>query len=161
MEKKINKYLSSVRRKLNLPKSVRQRCIDDLQTTIKVRLENGENWEQIHQTMGKPQAVAAQLQEQLQEFAYHKSKWRFAFLALAVLGGGCLAWYLGVTWFAGLLAGQMIESLGVIGGADGPTAVFVTKSAGVDWDLVLMLGALIVGIVGYWCLCRLGGRKSS
>lgn len=158
MEKEIRNYLAAVRRNLNLPRQLRQRCISDLQTTIQARLESGENWAQIQHSMGAPKAVAAELREQFGEFVYRKSPWRYVCLAVAVGCGLWLAWYLGVTWFARLLAGQA-ASLGVIGGADGPTAIFVTSNPGFDWDLVIMGALVVAGVAGYWRLCRCKPKK--
>lgn len=46
-------------------------------------------------------------------------------------------------------------SIGVIGGADGPTSIFVTSSAAPAWKLVLNLILLLLGIFGF----RSVGRK--
>ena len=55
--------------------------------------------------------------------------------------------------FARILANEA-ASIGIIGGADGPTAIFVTTSPGFDWDIVLMAGLLIGGIAGFLRLRR-------
>ena len=46
-------------------------------------------------------------------------------------------------------------TIGVIGGADGPTAIFVTASAAPVWKLVMNLILLLLGIFGF----RSVGRK--
>lgn len=163
MEHTIKRYIAAVGRRLELPRDVKKRCLSDLRATITSRLAGGESWEQVREALGSPGEAAARIREQTAEFAYHKSKWRFAFLALAVLSGGWLAFYGGMMLILtlSLRAAAPAQSVGIIGGADGPTAVFVTTSAGPDWDLILMAGALLVGIVGYWHLRRLGGGKTS
>ena len=49
-------------------------------------------------------------------------------------------------------------SIGVIGGADGPTAIMVTgsvfQSVGFDWDIVFVAALLIVGVLGFLHLRR-------
>ena len=81
-----------------------------------------------------------------------KSPWRFAFLAAAFLGalellGSAAAWILCyIATATGFSIGEA-ASIGIIGGADGPTAIFVT---GPGWTSLLMpLILLIVGIAGY------------
>ena len=37
----------------------------------------------------------------------------------------------------------MASTIGIIGGADGPTAIFVTSAPGIDWD-VAIIGAIVV-----------------
>lgn len=153
MEKAIKTYLNAVRRRLNLPKDIKNRCISDLQTTIQARMENSESWEEIQSSLGTPKEVAAELSEQMKEYVYRKSPWRYVFLALAILCALWLAWYLGLTMFTQIFANEA-ASLGVIGGADGPTAIFVTTSPGFDWDIVLVAGLLIGGIAGFLRLRR-------
>ena len=41
-------------------------------------------------------------------------------------------------------------SVGIIGGADGPTAVFVTTSVGGHWLIPLVM--VVMGVMGYICL---------
>ena len=155
MGKEIRKYIAAVGRRLNLPGKVKKRCLSDLQTTIAVRVESGETWESIRGFLGEPSRVAADLNEQMKEFAYRKSPWRFVFLAAAVVSGGWLAFYAGVQLILQTLVGEA-GSVGIIGGADGPTAIFVTSAPRPDWDLIIMGAILIVGIVGF---IRLGRCK--
>ena len=91
-----------------------------------------------------------------------ESRFRFIFLALAVVTGGWLAWY-GAFQFlvnrfltdgasSAILTQSEAASIGIIGGADGPTAIMVATTAGPDWDLILAAGLFIVGLVGYFLL---------
>ena len=90
------------------------------------------------------------------------SKFRFVFLALSVVTGGWLAWY-GAFQFlvskfltdgasTAILTQSEAASLGIIGGADGPTAIMVATTAGPDWDLILVGALFIIGLVGYFLL---------
>lgn len=87
-----------------------------------------------------------------------KSPWRFVCLAAAVISGSWLAFY-GIIQ---LLAFRALEgeaaSIGIIGGADGPTAVFVTTRTGFDWDVALMAAVFVLGIAGFMIL-RCGKNK--
>ncbi len=163
-QKKMKKYTNSVERKLNLPREVKVRVMHDFISSIAARREAGMTEDEIYAELGKPKDAAAAINAQMQEFAYRKSPWRFAFGALAVGSGLWVALYLLLQCF-GLLLNTMqfsfspnfSASVGIIGGADGPTAIFVTgPSFYPDWDLLLMVLLMIVGIVGYFRLrkCR-------
>ena len=152
MEKEIKKYLTAVRRRLNLPKDIKNRCISDLQTTIQARIENGEGWEDIQSSLGTPQQVAAELSQQLKEFVYRKSPWRFLFLAAAILSGGWLIFYAGMQMVLRIIADNA-ASIGIIGGADGPTAIFITTGPVMNWD-ALTMGALCAASIAVFLLLR-------
>ena len=163
-EKKMKKYMASVRRRLNLPKEIRDRVMSDLVSDIQARRDSGMTDEQIYAELGSAQKVADDLNGQMKEYAYRKSPWRFVFLACAVYGGVKLLgdlWVKLVYWFCVFfmeIRSQFVPdesySIGVIGGADGPTAIFVTSP---DWvhSLIPVL-AQIIGIWGYLHLkkCR-------
>ena len=170
-EKEIKKYITSVKRRLNLPKDIRSRLLSDLQTTINARLEQGEEWASIKASLGTPEAVAAEFTEQMKEFAYRKSPWRFVCAAAAVLSGVWLILYAILQRFGMLLntlqwsfSPNESASIGIIGGADGPTAIFVTGAVasghGLDWDVILVIAVFIVCIVGYLRLRRCKQKKS-
>lgn len=91
----------------------------------------------------------------MNESSTRKSPWRFAFLAIAVLSGVWLAFYAAVQVFAQYLisAGEQAD-IGIIGGADGPTAIMVATSSGTDWDLIIVAAVMIIGIAGYIRLRR-------
>ena len=91
-----------------------------------------------------------------------KNPWRFAFLACALYGAVKLLgglWVNIVYWFSVLFMEIRSEfvpneaySVGIIGGADGPTAIFVTAPVWVSY--LIPTAALIVGIWGYLRLSR-------
>ena len=95
-----------------------------------------------------------------------KNPWRFAFLACGVYGAVKLLgglWVNIVYWFSVLFMEIRSEfvpneaySIGIIGGADGPTAIFVTAPVWISY--LIPTAALIVGIWGYLRLRR-GGQK--
>ena len=68
-----------------------------------------------------------------------RSPWRFVCLAAAVVSGGWLVFYGAVQLLAlRALEGEAV-SIGIIGGADGPTQIFVTTAPPDLWSLVLPL----------------------
>ena len=149
----MKKYMKAVRRRLNLPKGVKDRVMTDFASSIAARKEAGETDEQIIAELGTPKEAAALLNEQMKEYTYQKSPWRWAALAAASLGG-LLLMYNGVV---GLLAHMLTEainasaSVGVIGGADGPTTIFVTTSpSGTGWIVWAMV--TVMGLIGFWYL---------
>ncbi len=151
-EKKMKRYVNAVERRLNLPRNVKARVMSDFGSSISARREAGQTDEQIYEELGDPKKAAADLNEQMKEFAYRKSPWRYVFLGTAIVSGLWLAVY-GITQILGFLILSRADidaaSVGIIGGADGPTAIFVTSRIGIDWDLVIVILLLILGIVGF------------
>lgn len=75
-------------------------------------------------------------------------------LAVAILGGlellgNLAAWGIAKCLMVSAARGE-IGTVGIIGGADGPTTVFVASAGVVNWLLPLALVAM--GIAGYICL---------
>lgn len=157
-QKKMKKYCNAVERRLNLPLSVKARVMSDFTSSIQERRDAGQTDEEIYAELGAPKEVAALLNEQMKEFAYRKSPWRYIFLALAILCALWLAWYLGLTMFAQLLANEA-ASIGIIGGADGPTAIFITTKHGFDWDILLVAMLMVGGILGFLRLRKCKPKK--
>ncbi len=158
-QKKMKKYMTAIERRLNLPRDVRVRVMTDLQSSVAARREAGQTDEEIYTDLGVPEAVAAELNEQMKEYAYTKSKWRWAALAGAVIAGVMLL-FEGITgllvWLLNISVNES-NSLGIIGGADGPTAIFVTAAPrGYDW----VLWALVLAMCGIGCW-RLNHIKKS
>lgn len=150
-EEKMKKYCRAVARRLELPREIKERVMSDFESAVNARREAGMSEAEILAELGDAKTAARELNEQMKEFAYRKSPWRFVFLAAAVLAGLWLGAYIIVEAVLLVAIGHQVSggSLGVIGGADGPTAIFVTSSAGFDWDLWIMGLIVVVGIVGF------------
>lgn len=143
--KEIKKYLSGVKRRLNLPKKIRGRLLSDLQTTISARLEQGESWDSIRASLGTPAQVAEEYSEQMKEYVYRKSPWRFVFLTVAVLIGLRMVYQM-VVYLVAMYVIQNAQasnaaSIGIIGGADGPTAIFLTTNTE-HWMSIAVIGLI-------------------
>ena len=164
-EKKMKKYTGAVERRLNLPRKIKVRVMSDFISAIAVRRESGMTDEAIYAELGTPKQAAAVLNEQMKEYTYHKNPWRFVFLAAAIYGTMELLsgiWVNLVYLWYRLQAGNQVlgigmtrlesASIGIIGGADGPTSVFVTTPVWANylWALALVL----IGMWGYRRLCR-------
>ena len=156
-QKEMKRYMTAIERRLDLPREIRARVMTDLQSSIAARREAGQSDAAIFEELGSPGAVAAELNEQMKEYAYVKSKWRWAALAGAVIAAGMLV-FKGITGLlAWLLNAAVSESagVGIIGGADGPTAIFVTAAPdGFSWLLWVLVLAMCA--LGWWKLghCR-------
>lgn len=149
----IKKYVNAVERRLRMPVEVRARVMSDFGSSISARREAGESVEQILESLGTPKMAASELNEQMKEYTYAKSPWRFAFLGAALAGGLYLLGQLVSMVLVWLITGSEAASLGVIGGADGPTAIFVTTPVDgptVEAKLLLSLVILAAGIFGYY-----------
>lgn len=156
MEKKTQKYLRSVRRRLNMPKALKDRVMADFAESMEARIEDGQKEETIFSELGTPKQAAEELNCQMEAYTYRKSPWRWACLALAILSGLCIA-YKGLPGLLLMLFNKANNaSIGIIGGADGPTAVFVTTSGnGFHATIGLYILLLITGVLGFLILRKL------
>ncbi len=155
-EKKMKKYINSVERKLNLPCEIRIRVMNDFCSSIVARRESGMTDEEIYAELGSPKKAAADLNAQMEEFAYRKSPWRYLFAAFAACGaaellGQLLAWIL-IFFMKGSAHFGDSSAVGIIGGADGPTAIFVTAT--IDTFPTTLL-AVVLFAAGVWGFLRL------
>jgi len=167
-EKKMKKYTNAVERRLNLPRPVRERVMSDFISSIAARREAGSSDEEIYVELGDAKKAAADLNEQMKEFAYRKSPWRFLFLFLAVaagakLAGGGIVFLVGQYFLhrTGMIVQPVRESIGIIGGADGPTTVFLTTSFTTGMEYAALGLVLAVGILGFLRLRRCKGKGAS
>ena len=155
-QKKMKKYMTAIERRLNLPREVRARVMTDLQSSVAARREAGQTDGEIFADLGTPASVAAELNEQMKEYAYARSKWRWAALAGAVIAAVMLV-FEGITGLLVWLLNASVNesnSLGIIGGADGPTAIFVTTAPG-GYDWLLWVLVLAMCLLGWWKLNRI------
>lgn len=155
-EKQMKRYMNAIERRLNLPWQVKNRVMTDLQSSVAARREAGQSDADIFAELGTAKDVAAEWNEQMKEYAYRKSKWRWAALGAAVFAGMMLLFHGVQGLVVSLLNLSAAEqnSLGVIGGVDGPTKIFVTTT----WtpgDMVPWALILVMGLAGWWMLGRL------
>lgn len=152
-QKKMKRYTNAVERRLNLPREVKHRVMSDFISSIAARREAGQTDEEIYAELGSPKKAAADLNDQMKEYAYRKSPWRFACLTAAILAGVKLV-HETIMW---CFLHDRHGSIGIIGGADGPTAIFMTSPVTVVWnwmDTLLAAAVLAAGLLGFWLLSR-------
>ena len=80
--------------------------------------------------------------------------WRFVFGALSACAAWELLWVVAGWLIAEVFGGisfnvTKASTIGIIGGADGPTSVFIAASYGSVWELLLWTVLLIIGIRGF------------
>ena len=153
-QKKMKKYTNAIERKLNMPKEVKARVMNDFISSIQGRREAGQTDAEIFAELGSPKKAAADLNEQMKDYTYVKSPWRWLCLAVVVTSVLSLA-FGGTIGLLVHLLNTSASSIGIIGGADGPTAIFVTTSQDYIWyKLGTTIILMIMGILGFYRLSR-------
>lgn len=131
-------YLQQVGRLL--PRKVRKAVLRDLEERFDAAAEHGESPESVIAALGTPEEFAAPFRE-------GKAPALWPPLVLAGLGllvsAGC---GLGL-W---LQAQLNIQDLGIIGGADGPTRIYVTAGESSPLWLLLALGVALLAAGLFW-----------
>lgn len=153
-EKKMKKYLRAVRRKLNLPSDVKKRVMTDFTSSIQSRKEAGKTDDEIYSEFGNPTEVAADLNEQMKEFAYIKSPWRWVCFALIIVCSMALLYKGGAGLLVAILSFTLFnENVGVIGGVDGPTQIYIAQSQdSMVHGMVMTALILVMSILGFYFL---------
>lgn len=158
MANTMKKYLASIARRLNMPKDVKERVMNDFQSSIRGRLEAGQTEQEVFAELGSPKKVAAELNEQMKDYTYIKSPWRW--VCLAIIIGCILSLTLGGTLgvLLHIFNAALTDSVGIIGGADGPTAIFITTSPDYQEYIWYQAGitvlVLLMSVLGFWRLRR-------
>ena len=74
---------------------------------------------------------------------------------ISIVAGGLLLLSVIAPMIIGtVLTNQMSDSVGIIGGADGPTAVFVVGTFGAGSVIIESVVGVLLIAVGIWCLIR-------
>ena len=151
------KYLRAIRRRLNMPKELKDRVMTDFAGSIDARMELGQSEADIFAELGTPKQVAKDLNEQMKEYTYKKSPWRWACLILAVFSGLCLVYQGYANLLLILFNKANNASIGIIGGADGPTSVFITTKtlySGLPAEAIYAM-LLVMGLIGFIALSKM------
>lgn len=147
----VKRYMNAIERRLCCDRATRVRIMTELASDFQARRDAGQTDEAIMAELGTPQSVAAEFNASLGVAGtVPPSRWRWMFAAAAVVA--VVVWLVG---WAAIILPLPSNSIGIIGGADGPTAVFVTSSFGfmppalriLPWLLGCLSGFLLLG----WC----------
>lgn len=145
------KYIREIEKKLPLPRQAKKEVLRDLEEAFASSLEHGETEDQVIQRLGSPEEFIASLNEQLDFEKLKKFRWQ----RRQLLGIGCtlILSLLCCGIYAVIKAMSIKYTLeytsGVIGGADGPTAILVT-SVGLDfsfWIAVLGIASFVTAVI--------------
>lgn len=152
----IKRYVNAIEARLALPMRDKVRVMTDLSSTIAARREAGESYEEIMKDMGTPDEVAAQFNEEMAPGARTLTPLRFVPLTLGILAL-IPALIEGVSGIALARVLGSAGSIGVIGGADGPTAIYVTSNLADPWSMFCAVAlfapaALAAALLGWYCL---------
>ena len=139
------KYIKQVKKQLAVPASKRKTVLQDLEKTFASAAEHGETEQQVIARLGTPEQFAAGIEEQLGIDRKKRLKtrtiiWTTICLVVAVIG---FSVYLTIQQ-------EMIGAIGIIGGADGPTAILVS-GPGIDISLLVLIVAavaLVLAVIG-------------
>ena len=140
----VKQYMNAIERALRVDWKTRVRIMNDLGSDFQSRRDAGQTDEQIMAELGSPKAVAAEFNAAFaEEHGPYQSPLRWVCLALAVLLPLAANW-------TGLQPAEA-SSIGIIGGADGPTAIFVTARFGWSDVLPWAVGFLALFLLAGWC----------
>ena len=141
----VKRYVNTVERHLRLDRTTRLRVMNDLASDLQSRLDAGETLADIQADLGDARTLAGTLNQEFADHRDHASPWRWVFLALAVF----LVLVFAVN---GMTAQTNAASIGIIGGADGPTAIFVSVEHTaldilytISWPVTLAGGYFLLG----------------
>ena len=138
----VKQYMNAIERALRVDWKTRVRIMNDLGSDFQSRRDAGQTDEQIMAELGSPKAVAAEFNAAFaEEHGPYQSP--LIWLALAVLLPLAANW-------TGLQPAEA-SSIGIIGGADGPTAIFVTARFGWSDVLPWAVGFLALFLLAGWC----------
>lgn len=156
-------YIRAILRKTTFDGKTKKRLEADLAGSIDSRLEAGMDMAAVMAEMGSPEAVSQSLAQSMPgEVAVPKSRWRWVFLAFSILMVAAmlfsLIWYWAVIAQGDFLPAEA-ASVGVIGGADGPTTIYVTQSWRVGIPGTSAIG-LALGSLGVFLLMQWKGVAS-
>lgn len=151
-------YIRQILRRIRATDSTKRRIRADLMADLAAREESGQSPQQIQAEMGNPDRVAAEFNASFAgtdaELWYRRQ--RIAKILAIVLAAAALLIFLSGTGSA-LLLMALSPSVGIIGGADGPTSVYVTSviaPGGSGWDAFVALFGLpvLLALLALACL---------
>lgn len=160
-QKKIKKYVNAIERHLHMSLKQKARINSDLATEIHLRMEAGATADEVIQEMGSPKEVAERFNE---EMGTEMGKKPYISLILLSLTVFCAAIFL-VFLIGGIIQNQRIAqeikeaSVSIIGGADGPTSIFIAKSLSPFGKGMMILGVAAGFFSAYFLTVR--GKNNS
>lgn len=141
-----DKYIRQTLKKMNVPFVKKKDIARDLEEIFASAAEHGESEEEVIARLGTPQEYAAGFSGQ---FGVGRSKGRIVCIVLtAVVSLG--AFFLSLLTKTASVQASLGDhaSVGVIGGADGPTSIWVTSAQRDPSAVFLWVGILALALTG-------------
>lgn len=154
-----NQYIEEIMRHLVLPNATKKRIRQDLEQDIQSAIDQGETFDQVMRRMGSSEDVARDFNESLAAPAAvlsGKQKAVKILLIVVIVLSALSLLSTGIPLLFSFLF-SFHQSLGIIGGADGPTAIFITGTLSpllVAVRLLLPALFLLASIWGLRCISR-------
>ena len=144
-----NTFLKELRRRLKrLKKKEYEKYIAYYEEMIADIMESGVTEEEAVKRQGNPKEIAAEILANTNPANLKNRDWRgICLLAVSIFLLVCCI--LPRLLFFGAQM-KMNASVGIIGGADGPTSVFVVAKIGEPWGLYIITGAVVVATIIYF-----------
>lgn len=140
-EQEIKKYINEIKHLIKAPNSMKKRISADLAQDINARIEKGESFADIRQDLGTPVTAAASFNTELCDCIDRGSKWQYLFLGFLAL---LCVFAIAMSFLHGKSAAS---SIGIIGGADGPTSIFLT------YDIPSLTFSIIIPFISVALSC--------
>lgn len=141
-QKKIKKYMTAIENQLQVPPKMAARISSDLGTDFHARMETGKTADQVMEEMGTPREAALRInQEFLEENQTHTGRKAGILCCLGALLGLLAALWLVIPLTRAIETNAWVIS--AIGGADGPTAIFIAGKVNTVLDAILQTLSLL------------------
>lgn len=150
-------YIRQILKAGKFDPAIRARVAADLESDISARLETGETMDDVAAAMGTPQEVAASLRKSMELSPPRRGVLRWVLLVAAVILG---VLFLVSIWMPNDIlrlfeyirqsSQPMVtqQAIGIIGGADGPTAIFTTAAIStLPISLFILFASLVCGFL--------------
>ena len=138
-----------------LPRRLRAEVLRDLEEIFASASEHGETEQQVIERLGCPCSFAKEAALQLGIDLEKRKKTR---RIISLIISGTLAVILGALHSVISFKQRHDAAIGIIGGADGPTAIYVTGPAFTP-DLLLLPAAVIAAVIALILLSKLLKKK--
>lgn len=147
----VRQTVSKWEKGLSVPDCQMLICIAEaLDTSVSVLLDDAPEVRENEEL----RVIAAKLEVLNQQFAQRNENrrraWRIAFIILGILTALYLLYHLVVIIYTQVALAQLGNDIAIIGGADGPTAIFVSS----DFKLLPGVIALIAAITSVIGICK-------
>lgn len=147
-----DEYIKALSSALKVDKKTKKKIIADISFDISKRLSDGETMEEITADIGQPASLAQEFNSQLVK------KKDIMNIVLSVMGAlsFCVLLAFGIKYaFEKIIFNSASHSIGIIGGADGPTEIYVSASPILTYQqtmLVICASFFLLSVIAFVCV---------